>query len=190
MVMAALPPLTHYRFTVDEYHRMAEAGILTEDDRVELLDGEIVAMSPIGSSHSGCINALTELLTHGLIRRASISVQNPVRLDRYWEPQPDLAVLRPRSDHYRSALPGPADVLLLIEVADSTVEFDRGIKAPLYARHGIPELWIVNLPADRIEVYRDPTPDGYREVRTAARGDVVTLARFPELEVRADEILG
>ena len=135
--------LTRWRFTVHDYHRMGEAGILHEDDRVELIEGELVEMAAIGTRHFSCVNGLTRMLVRGVGDEAIVSVQNPVRLDEHSEPQPDLTVLRMRD--YRESLPVPEDVLLLIEVSDPTLAYDRGVKLPLYARSGIREVWIVDL---------------------------------------------
>jgi hypothetical protein len=174
---------TTRRFTVEEYDRLGEAGILGEDDRVELIEGEIIEMVPIGSPHSGQVNRLTSLFSQELVGRAVVGVQNPVRLDRYSEPQPDLALLRPRADFYAEAHPGPSDVLLLVEVADHSAAYDRAIKAPLYAHSGIPELWLVVLPERVVEVYREPSPDGYRDVRPFRAGEVLSPLAFPEVTV-------
>ena len=183
-------PLTTRRFTVDEYHRMAEAGILTEDDQVELLDGQIVPMSPIGSHHAGCVNRLTALFTHAAGNAVTVSVQNPVVLGRHHEPQPDLAVLRYRADGYGARLPEAADVLLVIEVTDTTTDRDRERKIPVYARTGIPEAWLVDLTADRIEVHREPTGGDYTQVTTVGRGAALTALALPGIRVSVDEILG
>jgi Uma2 family endonuclease len=183
-------PLTHRRFTVDEYHRMAETGILTPDDRVELLDGQIVPMTPIGVRHAACVTALTNLLAPAMVGRGLLSPQNPVRLDRFGEPQPDIAVLAPRADGYRSRHPGPGDVLLLIEVADASVESDRKTKIPLYARHAIPEVWLVDLTAGRIEVYREPTEGEYAHRQVLDRGATLRPHLLPFLSIEASEILG
>ena len=184
------PWIVRWKLDVHEYHRMGEAGILTDDDRVELIEGELVQMSPIVSGHSGTVNALTRLLVLAAGNRAMVSVQNPVRLDVHNEPQPDFALLRPRADDYRSELPAPADVLLLIEVADSSLRFDRLVKLPLYARHRIPEVWIVDLPAGAVEVCRGPTPEGYARVVREGRGASVEPEALPGLRLRVDAILG
>ncbi len=178
------------RFTVDDYYRMAEVGILTEDDRVELLDGEIVEMSPIGSDHAGHVKRLNTLFTSRLGARVVVSVQDPVRLSRHSEPQPDVALLRPRADFYARGHPRPDDVLLLIEVADTSVEADRRIKMPLYARAGIEEVWLVDLTTERVEVYRGPAADGYREIRALARGQGIVPQAFPDLALGVDDLLG
>ncbi|MBA4017195.1 MAG: Uma2 family endonuclease [Pirellula sp.] len=185
-----VPPLVHHRFTVGDYHRMGEAGILTERDRVELIRGEIVMMSPIGSKHAGCVNALMEMLVVRLVGAASVQVQNPIGLDKFSEPQPDLSVLKYRPDSYRSASPVTADVLLVIEVADSTLESDRGVKLPLYAEAGIPEYWLVDLQNERVEVYRTPAGGSYAEKQVLARGERIVCGTFPQLALDVAAILG
>jgi hypothetical protein len=176
-------------FTVEEYHRMAEAGILSEDDRVELIEGELVAMSPIGSRHAACVARLTALL-FPVEGRGILWVQNPIRLGARSEPQPDVALLRYRPDFYASAHPGPEDVLLVVEVAETSADADRSLKIPLYARYGIPEAWLVDLLEERIEIYRHPTPQGYRSLHIAHRGETVSPTALPDLELSVDEILG
>src|SRR6476659_3569905 len=146
-LLAAHPWVTRRPITVTEYHRMGEVGILGDRDRVELIEGELVAMSPIGSYHHGTVNKLNHALVQAVGERAVVSVQGPVRLDEFSEPEPDLALLKPRPDFYRDAHAGPADVLLLIEVADTSLNYDRAVKRALYARHTIQELWIVDLAA-------------------------------------------
>lgn len=182
--------LKRRRFTVDDYHRMAEVGILTEDDRVELLDGEIVEMTPIGSDHAGHVKRLNALFTSRLGARIVMSVQDPVGLSRHSEPQPDVALLRPRADFYARSHPRPEDVLLLIEVADTSVETDRRIKVPLYAKAGLGEVWLIDLGAERVEVYREPAAEGYREVRVLARGQGIRPQAFPDLTLSVDDLLG
>ena len=169
---------------------MAEAAILAEDERVELIAGEIVRMTPIGSQHAGCVNTLNRLLGRALADRGVVSVQNPIILDGSTEPQPDLALLRFREDSYRTAHPQPADVLLVVEVADSSLEYDLRVKVPLYARAEIPEAWLVRLEDGCIEVHRDPGATGYREMRTFRAGDVIAPLAFPDLEVAIAAILG
>jgi Uma2 family endonuclease len=176
------------RFTVHDYHRMGEAGILHEDDRVELIEGEIVEMAAIGTRHFTCVNGLTRLLVREAGDAAIVSVQNPVRLDEYTEPQPDLTVLRVRD--YRESLPTPEDVLLLIEVSDTTLAYDRGVKLPLYARAGIREVWIVDLPGEVIERHTDPSVDGYRSSERARRREEIKSAALPELAFRVEAVLG
>jgi Uma2 family endonuclease len=175
-------------FTVHEYHLMGKAGILTEDDRVELLDGEIVQMTPIGSRHAYCVDRLTQLLVEGLARRALVRVQSPVRLSEHSEPQPDVALLRPDRS-YATAHPGPPDILLLIEVAETSVETDRQVKVPMYARAGVPETWVIDLTANRVEVYRQPTSEGYRSTERIGRGNSLAPQVFPELMLSVDDLL-
>ena len=183
-------PLAHRRFTVDEYHRMAEAGILGEGDRVELLDGEIVLMSPMGTRHASTVARLIERLRDLAGSRATVWAQLPIRLNRYSEPEPDLALLRRREDFYADRHPGPQDVLLVVEVADSSRRADREQKIPLYARAGIPEVWLVDLPRDVIEVYRDPAAGAYGTVQTVARGETLALLKLPGASFPAGEVLG
>jgi Uma2 family endonuclease len=183
-------PPTARRFTVDEYHRMVAAGILGEDDRVELLDGQVVEMPPIGPEHAGGVNRLTGLLYRALGDAVTIAVQNPVVLHAYAEPQPDVAVLRPRADGYGHRHPQPEDVLLLIEVADASGHRDRREKLPAYARAGIVETWLVDLPGDGIDVFREPSPAGYRDVRRVTRDGTLTAVLLPDLSLSAGDVLG
>ena len=169
-VLSRYPAALRRLLTVDEYHRMGEAGILTDDDRVELIEGELVAMAPIGSEHVAATNALTHLLVLAVGDRGIVSVQNPVRLTRRSEPQPDFAVLKPRDD-YRTTLPRPEDTMLAVEVANTSLDYDRNVKLALYARSGIPEVWIVNLAAMEVEVYRSPVADSYTFVALAGRSE-------------------
>ena len=177
-------------FTVDEYYRMAETGILGEDDRVELIEGEIVRMSPIGPRHSGAVIRLNTLFSQRLAGSIMLSPQNPVRLGQRSEPQPDVVLLRPRADFYASTHPTPEDILLVIEVADSSVEYDLGRKARLYARHAIPELWVLDQRDDRLVVSRDPTPRGYATVQALDRGQSISPLAFPEVTFTVQELLG
>lgn len=177
-------------FTVSEYHRMAEAGILGEDDRVELIEGEIVEMSPIGSRHAACVRRLNSLFGSRVGERAIVDVQNPVRLGEHSEPQPDLVLLRFRPDLYAAAHPGPEDVLLLVEVVETSGVYDRGVKVPLYAKAGIREVWLADLAEDRVEVYRQPSPQGYRLVQYLRRGDRLVPQALPGLDVAVEEVLG
>ncbi len=182
--------LLRRRFTVDEYYRMGQAGILHEDDRVELLEGEIVEMAPIGSRHQGTVNRLTRLFSSRATASSMVMVQGPVRLSENCEPQPDVTLLLLRADFYASAHPGPNDVLLLVEVSDSSIEYDRQVKVPLYARHGITEVWLVDLEAEVVETYRNPGGDGYREVAPVGRGQSLSPGFLPGLEFEVDGILG
>ncbi len=178
------------RFTIEDYHRMGQAGILSEDDRVELIDGEIVVMTPIGSPHAGKVNRLNRIFGARLGDRAVVTVQNPVVLPPDSEPQPDLVILRPREDFYERSHPRPEDVLLLIEVSDTSLEYDRTVKLPLYARAGIPEVWIVDLSGACVEMYRDPGAESYRRVQRFTRGQSLAPRAFPDLLISVDEIFG
>lgn len=186
----SIPGVTRRRFTVDEYHKMAEVGILHEDDRIELIEGEIIQLGAKGSRHSACINRCNTGFTSRLGNTAIVSVQNPVRTDRYGEPEPDLAILRPRQDFYEQETPTPRDVLLLVEVADSSIGYDRRYKLPLYARARIPEVWIVDLNANTIEWYSDPADGAHRSVVRVARGETTRSATLPGLSIPVDELLG
>jgi Uma2 family endonuclease len=181
--------LTRRLFTVHEYHQMGQAGILSEDDRVELIEGEIVQMASIGSRHAACVDRLTQLFVMKVAGRAIVRVQNPIILNEYSEPQPDLALLRPRPDFYASAHPEPKDVFLVVEVADTSAGIDRAAKMPLYARAGILDAWLVDLQEDRVEVHRQPTPQGYQRVQHLGRGTSIALQAFPDLTLAVDDIL-
>ncbi len=179
--------VTRRHFTVHEYHLMAEAGILHEDDRVELVEGEIVEMTPIGPRHANCVRKLNRILVHQVGDEFLIDVQNPVRLDENNEPEPDLAVIRTRD--YRDSLPGPEDVLFLIEVSDTTLSYDRNVKLPLYARSGIPEVWIVDLMSELVERHTGPSGEIYRHLERARRGETLASAALPELTFDASTVL-
>ena len=183
-------PVKYWTFTVDDYRRMLEAGILTEDDRIELLDGEIIEMSPIGDAHAACVKKGNALFHRLVGQQAIVSVQDPIRLDNYSEPQPDLALLKPRADFYAQAKPTPADVLLIVEVADSSVQFDRTVKVPLYARALIPVVWLIDLNADAIEVYSQPANGAYQQIQVMRRGDHLTIDSPSGLVIMADDLLG
>ncbi len=177
-------------FTVADYHKMAEVGILDEDDRVELIEGEILNMTPIGPRHAGCVAHLTELFGEGLGRQVVIWTQNPIRLGEHSEPQPDLALLRRRPDFYTSAHPRPEDVLLVIEVVDTSLPYDQDVKVPLYSRSGIPEVWLVDLNRERLIVYCEPGPEGYRRVSEVKGTATLSPQAFPELILTVDQVLG
>ena len=177
-----------YRFTVDEFARMGEAGLFTEADRVELLDGEIVAMTPIGALHAGLVSRLTELVVTCLAGKAYVGIQNPVRLDHYTEPQPDLVVARRRTSFYTDRHPEPGDILLVIEVADSSLRYDRLEKVPRYGRAGIPETWLVDVEAVAVTVYTEPGPHGYANRHVRHRGDEIIATRVPEIHFLVDDV--
>ena len=177
-----------YRFTVDEFARMGEAGIFAEDDRVELIDGEIVAMTPIGALHAGVVSRLNELIVARLAGKAYVSIQNPVRLDHHTEPQPDLVVARRRNSFYTDRHPEPGDIFLVIEVADSSLRYDRLQKVPRYGRAGIPETWLVDVDAVTITAYTGPCPDGYANRQVRHRGDEIVATRAPEIRFSVDDV--
>lgn len=176
--------------TTAEYHKMIEVGVLGEDERLELIDGEIIEMSPIGPRHAAAVNRLNRLLTLRLANVAIVSVQNPVVLSEHSEPQPDLTLLKWRDDFYAQALPLPEDVLVAIEVSDTTVEKDRGLKLPSYARAGLAEAWLIDLYNDRIEIHSQPNNGVYQEIRIVLRGQEAASKTIPQLVLKADEVLG
>lgn len=162
MPLTATDPPRRHRLSTGDYYRMAEAGILRPDQRVELVDGEIIDVPPPGSRHAGTVDQLVEQLKDGIGDRAIIRSQNPVRMDDYSEPQPDVTLLRRRGDFYKSAHPRPEDILLIIEVAESSLSYDRDVKIPLYARHGVPEVWLIDLVGKRLVRCREPVEGEYR----------------------------
>lgn len=182
-ILAAVP----HRFTVAEYHRMAEVGVLTEDDRVELIEGEIVEMSPIGSRHSASVTVLKDIF-HACGIDAVIWVQCPIQLPRATQPQPDLALLKPRADRYAANLPVPEDVLLVIEVADSSLVYDRDTKARLYAEAGIQEYWLVDLTRATLWVHKNPAGSVYASVSQMFSGDAAKSMAFPNCSIPVAEL--
>jgi Uma2 family endonuclease len=182
--------LTKWRFTVDDYHRMVRAGILHEDDRVELIEGEVVKMTPIGPPHFGSVAQVAELFVQRFSDVALAVAQSPLQLDEHNEPEPDLLVLRRRRDFYRRSLPRPRDAFLVVEVADTSIEYDLTIKMPLYARHAIPEAWLADLNHGVLRVFRDPGPEGYRTEQIFERGEQVAPAAFPDPAIDVSDILG
>jgi Uma2 family endonuclease len=180
---------TKHRFSVKEYYRMAETGVLKPDARVELINGEIIDMSPIGPFHGGLVNRLIRLFGKSANDRWMMSVQNPLRLDDQSEPEPDFMLLKPTADDYTSHHPQPEDVFLLVEVAAASLEYDREQKLPLYGRSGIPEVWIINLRDATIEVYREPHFTGYGSKTILRAGDKAVLQAFPDTTVDTAELL-
>ena len=179
----------HY-FSVDDYYRMAEAGVFPIGARIELIEGEVIEMSPIGNRHAGEVIRLTTLLNRKVGTSAFVSVQNPVRLNDFSEPQPDIALLKPRADYHSNSHPTPADVLLIVEVSDTTVAYDRSVKLPLSARAGIPETWLMVLPKDLIEVHSQPVNGKYQKVQRLKRGKTLVSPTVPELNFKVDDLLG
>ena len=181
--------MVRHRFSVDDYEQMIEFGVLTENDRVELIRGEIIDKMSIGDRHAATVKRLRYLLGDLVAKRATIGVQDPVRLDDS-EPEPDISLLQPRSDYYASGHPRAADVLLLIEVSDTSIDLDRDVKGPLYAQSHIVEYWILNLNDDTLEVYRQPQSAGtYSDARILRRGDQIEIASLPGVIVQVAELL-
>jgi Uma2 family endonuclease len=182
------PPLKRHRLKADEYQRLGELGVLSPDLRVELIDGEIIELAPIGTRHWATVQRIDEALRAALGQRALVATQTSFRLDAYSEPQPDLGVYKRRDDFYATALPTPADTLLIVEVADSSARYDREIKLPLYARRGVPELWIVDLEAKLLRVYRQPRGDDYLLAQATATPGRVGIEAVPGVEVELGDL--
>ena len=178
------------RFTVEEFHKMTEVGILPEESGWEIIDGYLIDKMSIGSRHAGTVNRLNRKLTTLLGEKVIVSIQNPVHIDAYNEPEPDIALLKPREDFYTDNLPIPQDVLLLVKVADATVESDRNIKKTLYAESGIAEFWIVNLKEDTVERYSSLKNGTYRLAEIFESGETIKAGTIENLELKIDEILG
>jgi Uma2 family endonuclease len=176
-------------FSVEEFDRMVEVGILGDEERVELLEGVLVAMTPIGDGHAACVMRLTELLAPRLSGRALLAIQGPIALPRS-RPYPDVAVLRRRADYYRSGKPGPADTFLLIEVADTSLRRDRSLKFPAYGRAGIAQTWIVDVNGEVVIAGAGPGPEGYADVAVHRRGHRLAVPAFPDVTLTVEEILG
>lgn len=181
--------LTQHRFSVKDYYRMAETGVLSPDARVELLDGRIIDMSPIGPYHSGTVNRLSQIFQHKAQGRWMVSTQNPLHIDDYSEPEPDIMLVKPAADFYTKVHPNPADVFLLIEVADASLFYDRDDKLPAYGRADVCEVWIVNLVEQKLEVYRDPNFTGYGSKTILRLGQQAIPQAFPDLAVDVAELL-
>ena len=186
MVIAAKKKL----FTVDEYYEMAHAGILTESDRVELIEGEIVEMSPIGSRHQAIVDKLTALFVNAVGDRALVRIQGPLRLADITEPQPDIQLLAPQDDFYIDAHPTQLDALLVVEVADSSLAYDRNYKSAVYSMRGVPELWILDVNTPRLFVMREPAELGYRVVMELGPGDAIAPLALPDLSFAVSDLLG
>ena len=190
-VGSALPDWTaRHRFDVAAYHRMGEAGIVGPELRIELIDGEIIEMAAIGGPHINTVIRLTTLFVEAAAGRARVSVQNSVRLDNFSEPEPDFALLRPlATEHRNDDVPIASDVLLLVEVAESSLRFDKEVKVPLYARHGIAEVWIVDLAARAVEIYSAPKQGRYTQIRIASAGETIGILAFPDICIAVADIL-
>ena len=182
-------PLASRKFSVDEYMGMVDIGVLSKDDRVELVDGVIVEMAPIGKPHGARISIVLQALMDIVPRNIMKYSQSTIRLDDGSGPEPDIALLTPIASMDRENIPGPEDILLVIEIADSSLRADRNQKARRYAASGIPELWIFVLETDEVEVSRQPTPDGYADVQVYRRGDTLTVQELPGIQFTVDDLL-
>ena len=189
MSTMAMDSVRRHRLTVANYYRMAEAGILRADARVELIEGEIIDMAPIGRQHAGTVNHLNRILQQVVGEHAIVQIQNPVSLDEYSEPEPDVALLRPRADFYKSGHPQPQDVLLIIEVADTSSRYDREVKVPLYARHGIGEVWVLDLEGGNLTRYRDPREGSYARIDRPDLRSPIAIEALPDLRLALGPVL-
>jgi Uma2 family endonuclease len=178
------------RFTADDYQRMGEAGIFVAEDRVELIDGEIIAMTPIGPRHMAVVDRVNRAFVIAAGKTAIVRVQGSVRLDFYSEPEPDVVLLSPRGDFYASRMAGPADILLVVEVAQSSVDYDRGMKKALYARAGVREFWLIDLTEDVLESFAEPMGGLYRESRSYRRGESLSPRLLPHCVVGLNDLIG
>jgi Uma2 family endonuclease len=177
-----------YRWTVEEYEELGRVGIFDENDRVELLNGEIIVMSPIGYRHATAVTLLTQFFIENSRRRYVVTPGNPFILDEHSEPQPDLCLAEPvivTQGHH----PGPEQIFLVIEVSDSTLAYDRKDKGPAYARNGLTEYWLFNLADNRLEVHREPATDGYRQTRSLQANETIAPLAFPDLKLRVGDFL-
>ncbi len=181
--MSAVFTATRHKLTVEAYHDLGVTGHLTEDDRVELIEGELIDMAPIGGHHLSGVNRLNAFFVRAIGDRGIVSVQNPVILGRHSEPQPDLVILAPHMNARDAGVPTARDVLLVIEVSDTTIAYDRGTKIPLYARHDIADVWLFNLRSNRIEIHRTPTPAGYTSVQEIGPGETITMLALPDVSL-------
>ncbi len=186
--MATVNPTKHLT-NLDEWRRLGEANIFPPESRIELINGEILDMAPIGFNHAGHLKRVNNLLTILVIGKAIVSVQDPLQLGDLSEPEPDFMLLKPNADYYSSRHPVADDVLLLIEVSDTSLQFDQNQKLRLYARHGIPEYWLLNLNDLSLEVYRKPNGELYAEKTTLYAGDSITLSQLPDISIQVADIL-
>jgi len=186
--MSAVFTPTRYKWTVDDYHKLVDAGVFTAESRVELIEGELIEMAPVGGQHVSTVNRLNKMLVLAVGNHGVVSVQNPVTLPPYSEPEPDFAILKPGADMPDAGVPRSSDVLLLIEVADTTIRYDRSIKLHLYAKQGIVEYWIIDISKKRVEVYLDRTVDGYSTFMELAPGDVAAPRALPMVQLEIAKI--
>jgi len=173
------------RVSADRYQKMVATGVLTKYDRVELIDGDMLNMAPIGPPHSAVVARLTKQFVLSVVDSAIVSPGGSIRLGDYSVPQPDLMLLKPRADFYAGQIPTPSDVLLLVEVSESSLAFDQSTKRALYARHGVAEYWVVDIPGKRVHVYREPAADGYTEAVERSSSDVVSPRAIPAVQLVA-----
>lgn len=183
--MGAPFTVPRHKLSVDDYCKMGAVGILKEDSRIELIEGELIEMAPIGGKHMRAVNNLNRILVRQVGADAIVSPQNPVVVSDRNAPQPDLALLRP---DYAGDLPTVPDILLVIEVADTTLAYDRGTKVPLYARHGIPEVWLFDVERQSVAIHLDPGPEGYRRVVTPDKAAVVSPSRLSSVAIKLSEV--
>ncbi len=186
--MTALPK--RKIFTVSEYHKMVDAGVFVGNSDFELIEGEIVKKMTVGDYHISCVNRLTMLLTPHLAGKAIVSIQNPVVIGELSEPEPDATILKFREDFYASGKATAEDVLLLIEVSDSSVKYDRDVKIPIYAEAEVSEVWLINLPRQMIEVYSKPEKGKYKNVEKIKKNQTIAPKFIPELKIKVTDILG
>jgi Uma2 family endonuclease len=176
------------KFTTETYHKMSELGLFPEGDRLELIKGEIIEMSPVGLKHASCVKRLNHLFMKKLGDQVIVGVQDPIQLEDNSEPQPDLVLLKPRSDFYGNEHPQPKDILLLIEVSDSSLEYDRTVKIPLYAENQISEVWLVDLNESCLEIYRKPYQNYYQNTQKLSHINSIILSNFPEFEIKISDL--
>jgi Uma2 family endonuclease len=177
------------QFNTEEFHRMADAGILGGDDRLELIDGEIFEMTPIGPFHAECVRRLTKILVQRVGNHAEVSVHNPIQLGPQTELYPDIALLQVRQQGYRQSHPGPKDILLLIEAGDTSFETDRTTKIPRYAQAAIPEVWLIDIPGSQVHVYTEPSLNNYKNIRVLRAADALQATLLPACRLTVDEIV-
>ncbi|AFZ47419.1 protein of unknown function DUF820 [Cyanobacterium stanieri PCC 7202] len=181
--------LPRKKFDLEEYHQIVASGVLRENYSIELINGEIFEMSPVGFRHAACVNKLNQLLNLQLGNKVIISVQNPIKLNNNSEPQPDLVLLKPRDDFYATQHPTPADIFLLIEVADSSIDYDRTFKIPIYAENKIQEVWLIDLNQNLLEVYQNPQTNYYQNITKLSSKDSLTLTQPEALTISLDQVL-
>lgn len=187
--MSAAAPIVRHKLTVTDYHRMAEVGILTPDARVELIEGEIIDMTPIGSKHGSVVDRLARLLDRAVGEQAIVRTQGSIRLNRYSEPQPDIALLRYRSDFYADSLPAAGDIVLVVEVAESTLNYDKDVKATLYAKAGIPEYWLIDIEQSQILTHQRPSGGVYGEIRSIAHPGVMPVRELEKVSIDLSDLV-